>query len=152
MLLKPGAVPARVGTARRCFSTLYRVDAIEARYENISPCCPSERFSTLYRVDAIEAAFNKLPFRNDGMVSVPSIGSMLLKPDNGRDEQQRPERFSTLYRVDAIEALRWPSGHRIHSVVSVPSIGSMLLKPFLMEDCEIHHTAAFQYPLSGRCY
>ena len=62
------------------FSTLYRVDAIEA-YRGPSMFKFTSGFSTLYRVDAIEARG-------------PACG-----PGRGRG-------FSTLYRVDAIEARR----------------------------------------------
>ena len=40
-------------------------------------------FSTLYRVDAIEAFVCRRRRRRDAQVSVPSIGSMLLKPEGG---------------------------------------------------------------------
>ena len=54
MLLKriPRVEPA---TGRGRFSTLYRVDAIEAWYP-FSPPHVALCFSTLYRVDAIEAS------------------------------------------------------------------------------------------------
>ena len=80
MLLKPRPPPVPPPVPA-CFSTLYRVDAIEARTRRHGmSMLPS--FSTLYRVDAIEAA---TPWR---------CGSTR-------------RRFSTLYRVDAIEARRW---------------------------------------------
>ena len=54
MLLKLGygssTYPMYVG-----FSTLYRVDAIEAPARQSSAAPAAARFSTLYRVDAIEA-------------------------------------------------------------------------------------------------
>ena len=53
MLLKPrGASGATAGHRR--FSTLYRVDAIEASMA-IARMTDASSFSTLYRVDAIEA-------------------------------------------------------------------------------------------------
>ena len=83
-------------------------------------------FSTLYRVDAIEAETLKLLANGLEELSVPSIGSMLLKQGAGRGES---------------EAGR----------LSVPSIGSMLLKPGWLTRCA-NSRPAFQYPLSGRCY
>ena len=62
------------------------------------------RFSTLYRVDAIEGSIITTITAPRGSVSVPSIGSMLLK------------------------APSWPSPEPARCPVSVPSIGSMLLK------------------------
>ena len=108
------------------FSTLYRVDAIEAG--NPPPIVSDSRgcFSTLYRVDAIEASISVSTLRPASVVSVPSIGSMLLKHPHGGRVPDLSQRFSTLYRVDAIEAL--------------PHVGRQeLVRPF-------------QYPLSGRCY
>ena len=64
----------------------------------------SVRFSTLYRVDAIEAVLFMASGLFVAIVSVPSIGSMLLK------------------HVQDIPVLAF-----LH-FVSVPSIGSMLLK------------------------
>ena len=84
------------------FRTLYRVDAIEAcKFAAVGR--QVNGFSTLYRVDAIEA-FNRCSLPKVVLkVSVPSIGSMLLKPDaRGYGTADEP--------------------------VSVPSIGSMLLK------------------------
>ena len=81
MLLKHAAAKHLAGAFAR-FSTLYRVDAIEA-WSGRFVAGYRPRFSTLYRVDAIEAA---LPHRAIGLfcrVSVPSIGSMLLKPVDG---------------------------------------------------------------------
>ena len=132
-----------------CFSTLYRVDAIEATslcsIAPVSPC-----FSTLYRVDAIEAGFATCASNPTSVLSVPSIGSMLLKrlcqggdgataglsvPSIGSMLLKRRSTvlvvipmspFSTLYRVDAIEA------RPTRPATTSP--------------------ATFQYPLSGRCY
>ena len=63
----------------RSFSTLYRVDAIEAEHPKPLFKMRNARFSTLYRVDAIEAANWGGRARGSVSVSVPSIGSMLLK-------------------------------------------------------------------------
>ena len=60
-------------------------------------------FSTLYRVDAIEGRYGKAHLSGHGYVSVPSIGSMLLKASRSPPTRARRRRFSTLYRVDAIE-------------------------------------------------
>ena len=77
MLLKHVFI-GRELTADQTFSTLYRVDAIEAFSKrrgavNVHP------FSTLYRVDAIEARRPCCPSPSSERLSVPSIGSMLLK-------------------------------------------------------------------------
>ena len=72
----------------RSFSTLYRVDAIEAHRPTPTAHTPGRGFSTLYRVDAIEAP-------------------------GGVNDAGKIECFSTLYRVDAIEAdvgLEEPAG------------------------------------------
>ena len=61
-------------------------------------------FSTLYRVDAIEAIYGGYNPQVENGVSVPSIGSMLLKQTTDADTMDARRRFSTLYRVDAIEA------------------------------------------------
>ena len=45
-------------------------------------------------------------------LSVPSIGSMLLKPRRKAAVAAAPGAFSTLYRVDAIEAQRVPIHRR----------------------------------------
>ena len=77
MLLKLWCSPLR-HAANPGFSTLYRVDAIEARHGQ----CGTDfdrGFSTLYRVDAIEAARPLMLRSRVSPVSVPSIGSMLLK-------------------------------------------------------------------------
>ena len=73
------------------FSTLYRVDAIEAVLP-IPAYRPTVSFSTLYRVDAIEA------------MAQTQLGAWVFFA------------FSTLYRVDAIEAflLEDRAGHERH--------------------------------------
>ena len=84
-------------------------------------------------------------------VSVPSIGSMLLKPPATRPGAVLHCCFSTLYRVDAIEAPSQSPTRIGPPGVSVPSIGSMLLKP-MSEPIKAPFPYMFQYPLSGRCY
>ena len=150
MLLKAADAASEIATAV-CFSTLYRVDAIEGRTFQFVPSYPALSFSTLYRVDAIEGTAAISP--------APAMTS-----------------FSTLYRVDAIEG---PPASRASGCllrVSVPSIGSMLLKAeaqtvvddddhavsvpsigsMLLKALSYRKSAAspvkFQYPLSGRCY
>ena len=61
------------------------------------------RFSTLYRVDAIEGVGDDVAQFQHPAVSVPSIGSMLLKASGSARSRATHSRFSTLYRVDAIE-------------------------------------------------
>ena len=53
MLLKAADAASEIATAV-CFSTLYRVDAIEGGSAITRRKCPAACFSTLYRVDAIE--------------------------------------------------------------------------------------------------
>ena len=110
-----------------CFSTLYRVDAIEgfgvkAKEVGIFS------FSTLYRVDAIEGTGSSGATPTKANVSVPSIGSMLLKAKFLEKLLSRLHGFSTLYRVDAIEGGCTMPISQLPPPVSVPSIGSMLLK------------------------
>ena len=169
--------PARQSSAAPAaarFSTLYRVDAIEAGRRRRF-CRDWRGFSTLYRVDAIEARLMPAPCprrravsvpsigsmllklsgrrggRLKGLVSVPSIGSMLLKLTKPARHHSRNSRFSTLYRVDAIEAQLSDAFALSESVVSVPSIGSMLLKRRRRRS-SLATPSVFQYPLSGRCY
>ncbi len=110
----------------RCFSTLYRVDAIEASSGSNGWVTYTWGFSTLYRVDAIEAA----------------KGHAVINPNL---------RFSTLYRVDAIEARPWSENgptlatrfstlYRVDAIEAFAKIGLTAIG------------AMFQYPLSGRCY
>ena len=61
------------------FSTLYRVDAIEGGGRLAGEADRGLGFSTLYRVDAIEGPAPDDNRPTDELVSVPSIGSMLLK-------------------------------------------------------------------------
>ena len=134
------------------------------------------RFSTLYRVDAIEGMTATGLWPRSRTVSVPSIGSMLLKAVFMASEVLTELRFSTLYRVDAIEGGVLAVGDAADAVVSVPSIGSMLLKAtsrhrrraralgvsvpsigsMLLKACGSRPSRRceppFQYPLSGRCY
>ena len=63
-----------------------------------------QTFSTLYRVDAIEARRSSTWPEPWGSLSVPSIGSMLLKLIIQTESVRASRSFSTLYRVDAIEA------------------------------------------------
>ena len=85
------------------FSTLYRVDAIEGPTSLPRPDFDQSCFSTLYRVDAIEGSHYMWQHEPCFFVSVPSIGSMLLKASLLDARQPGCFRFSTLYRVDAIE-------------------------------------------------
>ena len=55
MLLKPQAGVMVAQQGYTCFSTLYRVDAIEASDDDGDGVYETVCFSTLYRVDAIEA-------------------------------------------------------------------------------------------------
>ena len=82
MLLKPTSL-IRVTSGQCRFSTLYRVDAIEAIITDGRTTAYATGFSTLYRVDAIEAFAQEVQQVAHLFVSVPSIGSMLLKPLGG---------------------------------------------------------------------
>ena len=124
MLLKPGA-SSGWDASSGAFSTLYRVDAIEALVAAVERClCP------VLSVPSIGSMLLKHGHRclvlRSAKLSVPSIGSMLLKHIITGRAQHRIATFSTLYRVDAIEA---HSGDRQQRGVD-----------------------DFQYPLSGRCY
>ena len=105
-------------------------------------------FSTLYRVDAIEAPGESVAGDVPGGVSVPSIGSMLLKPVWRERPRHVRRRFSTLYRVDAIEALETTQLQFETLMVSVPSIGSMLLKPGLSA-CACRNSVSVSVPSIG---
>ena len=76
---------------------------------------------------------------------------MLLKPRPCSTTATARPSFSTLYRVDAIEARLMAYYGRMTGALSVPSIGSMLLKHNRGQH-RLLLDAAFQYPLSGRCY
>ena len=98
----------RAGLLERRFSTLYRVDAIEGGMSADTTCVGGRGFSTLYRVDAIEGSTALRPACWSVCVSVPSIGSMLLKASTAPHQADAIRCFSTLYRVDAIEGRPWP--------------------------------------------
>ena len=173
MLLKHSRAHRAISSGA-AFSTLYRVDAIEASpFPRPRPGCVA--FSTLYRVDAIEARSGYGQPARGRRLSVPSIGSMLLKRTAARHCSMPAVTFSTLYRVDAIEATVSARAVAARTGLSVPSIGSMLLKPghdparaapggpfstlYRVDAIEAttpntphSPSALFQYPLSGRCY
>jgi len=75
------------------FSTLYRVDAIEGPERFDEAGLAAKRFSTLYRVDAIEGGGWARAGRDECNVSVPSIGSMLLKAVVGMHDDYDAETF-----------------------------------------------------------
>ena len=94
-------------TARQldtAFSTLYRVDAIEATERHVEPWVDGRLSvpsigSMLLKLSRPTQALNQWP------LSVPSIGSMLLKREEVTPSPGPTSPFSTLYRVDAIEAM-----------------------------------------------
>ena len=149
MLLKHGIMTDKA-VRLLGFSTLYRVDAIEAAFPSSSRPRPGPVSVPSIGSMLLKRAGQSLPLSCHFRVSVPSIGSMLLKRWTSTPGSASCRSFSTLYRVDAIEARTTPMPMLIRSGFStlyrVDAIEASLQPP--------HHRTRlrFQYPLSGRCY